>query len=410
MDIFTERGIDEPVWKRRPYVRWEKGDIEAVYQADPQYRELRSHALADLRKTVNSGPGWVMTRHAMPGEPPILAELRPDAPVPQVPKNHTHGAPSTIPKGDKWYGHTHSDDKTVQAEHRAAAEVCYVHHRHQEEKKYTFPMGDGMAARVDAHPDALALFEKKPPFAFFALEGVLKADALLSVDEAAFSVPGVTLWYDAREELREFADRYLHGNIWGLFVVTDSDWDNPNVVFNGLLCMDFLKDLGLAAWACRPPIVNGDPKTGADDYIHETGSALGLEIVEPMLPDGFKERVLDVLPHWRSHAMENTLPVLRWLILHSTAYGGEVVANSTTISHQINMPRRTVSNAITRLAEAEVIVMVTPAQAKPKPKWLPNGKKGTEWETEPARYAIAEPNLRVKYRILTLETMLELAR
>jgi hypothetical protein len=395
MDIFTSRGIDPGIRDSRPYRRWEQGDVEAVYAADPLYRTLTGHELGDLRTTVNSGPGWVMTRHPIPGGEPIFAELRPDGPVPQGPTVHTHSAPEFVDEGAQWYLHTHSDDEKVQDEHEAARAVCYVNHRHTNEKKYTFPMGEGRAARLDVHPKALEMFERgRLKYAFYALEGVLKADAILSADEPAFSVPGVTLWYGAREEFTAFADRYLRGVT--LFVITDSDWHNPNVVFNGLLCMDSLMDAGITAWATRPPIVNGDPKTGVDDYIgpRGRGNVFDLEVVELLLPEGFEETVLDVLPPMRADARENALRVLRWLVLHSTIYG-DVVANSATIARQANMQRRTVNNSIDRLADASILRLTNPERRRPRPSWI---KKGG-WEVDPARYAIADSALRVNQRV-----------
>lgn len=398
MDIFTERGIAPDVRDGRPYRRWEQGDIEAVFAADPLYRTLAGHELADLRKTVNSGPGWVMTRHPMPGGEPIFAELRPDDPVPQRPTVHTHGAPSTIDEGTKWYLHTHSADETVRAEHQAADAVCYVDHRHANAKKYTFPMGEGNAARLDVHPRALKMFKRgRIPFAFYAIEGVLKADAILSAGSPAFSVPGVTLWYDARQEFAEFARRYLHGVT--LFVLTDSDWHNPNVVFNGLLCMDSLMgsraETGIrTVWAARPPIVSGGPKTGVDDFLAAGRSVWDLEVVELFLPDGFDERVGDLLPKLRSDARVNALRVLRWLILHSTTHG-DVVANSAAIARQQGMERRTVNNSLDRLADAGILCLTNPARRRHRPSWLKNGG----WEVNPARYVIADPALRVEQRV-----------
>jgi hypothetical protein len=398
-DIFTERRIFDHVRDARPYVPYET--IDDIFRADPLYRSLRGHELTDLKKTVKAGPGWVMTRHPLPGDEPIFAELRPDNPVPQGPTIHTHSAPPHVDEGDRDYLHTHSEDDTVKSEHDTAREVCYVRHVHENEKKYTFPIGEGRAARLDVHPLALEMFESGVERAFLELEGVLKADSLLSAGETAASVPGVTLWYGAAEETAALADQYLRGR--RLFVMTDSDWNNPNVVFNGLLCTQTLQLAGVDAWPVVPPMVNGDPKTGVDDYLFSSnGDVEGLWVVNLLLPEGFKDWVEDQLSgrgrgRWRE-GMEHAITVLQWLILHSSTRG-DVLASSPAIARHTGLERRTVNRSLDRLADIGVIKLVQPARRRRRPSWL---KGGGEWSVLPARYAITVPSLRADMQFTRL--------
>jgi hypothetical protein len=62
-DIFTPRGISDDVREARRYARYEKGDRDAVLEADPRLARFPDWLTAALRE-----PGWAMPKHAvMPG-------------------------------------------------------------------------------------------------------------------------------------------------------------------------------------------------------------------------------------------------------------------------------------------------------------------------------------------------------
>jgi hypothetical protein len=65
-------------------------------------------------------------------------------------------------------------------------------HLDENRAKYVFPPGGG-ARRLDQHPQAF-IWLATARRVFFAIEGCIKADAIVPAGEAVFSVPSVTLW------------------------------------------------------------------------------------------------------------------------------------------------------------------------------------------------------------------------
>jgi hypothetical protein len=76
--VFVDRAIDLDLAavRHRPYV-----DLEDVFQADPNYRDLSRASCVSSTCLMEQSDGIVMVRHAPPLKgidlPPIFAELRP---------------------------------------------------------------------------------------------------------------------------------------------------------------------------------------------------------------------------------------------------------------------------------------------------------------------------------------------
>jgi hypothetical protein len=109
---------------------------------------------------------------------------------------------------------------------------------------------ESIARRLDMHDLAFERFERDPATIYFALEGCLKADAILSeiirldLDATVVSVPSVTLW--RAQELDEFIELYLLRR--RVVIVCDSDATrNPLVRTQGLLLRSFLLNRGVAS-------------------------------------------------------------------------------------------------------------------------------------------------------------------
>jgi len=410
-DIFKERGISDEVRDARPYVAY--NSREDVLAADPLYGELTGHEKADLTRTMKAGPGWVMTRHPVPDYPEIFAELRPDRAVPQSPRVHHHRLGLTPPTQDKWAEHLLNDE--CWNDHVAAMEAgdcpgrheskeewasCPTRHRHEESKKYTFPMGEGRAARVDVHPLALrAIQEDRPSRVFYCLEGVLKADAILSAGEPAISVPSVTMWNGPRAEaiaiLRDVPE---------VLVVSDSDHlHNPKVRLNSMLCAHDLRDAGINAHHAAPPELPGEAKLGVDDWLYRRGPGglHELEQFELILPPGlpeFEERELRLAGSGlgsgkRRQAVSRNARVLRFLISHATVEG-LVRVSSRTIGRYLRMDKSTAQEGLTALQLKGVIRRVAPPKRKKPPPWI---KKGVV--SEPTMYMIADQSLRGRWTV-----------
>src|SRR2546422_1548043 len=167
LNVLHARGIADAIidWQVKDgsgqlvprYVSWEKGDREKV---SSWFRYcMRS---PQIRKTVDEQSGLVIIRRpireqkwgefgGIVPENPVDPYLRPDAPI-------------------DWNGKS---------------------------TKYIFKGGPG-AADLDFHPAVRVPIREGRTIPFFALEGTLKGDAMVSRGVGAFSCPSVTLWKSAR--------------------------------------------------------------------------------------------------------------------------------------------------------------------------------------------------------------------
>jgi hypothetical protein len=161
-------------------------------------------------------------------------------------------------------------------------------HSHEVRAKYLYPPSgkDRSPFLIDAHPYARDLLDKGGEVVYFALEGLLKADAILSV---GFTGPGsgtpvvncgsVTLWQDY--ELQNITERYLR-NFGLVVVVPDSDGSGNRLVSSEAAALSArLRKLGANAIVAAPPAQCGaicdhrtrlighrtDPKSGLKEPV-----------------------------------------------------------------------------------------------------------------------------------------------
>jgi hypothetical protein len=413
------RGVapDGEIRHGRPYVWWEASEtdrlelgdrvagayaMETVCRADPGYRGLVGHALLDFRRTIASGPGYVMVRKPLPGFPPILAQLRPDQPVKGFPDRHWHPPKKYTHAGDKFYDHVNSEKPNKVSEHEkqesgdssweALYNAAVEGHIHTPAKKYTFPIGKGQAARLEVHPAAIEMLKRGDVRrTFLCLEGLINSDALLERGEMAVSVPSVTMWPGALREMEALIGLLDKGHSSRtVYVLTDSDYQtNTTVMFNGLLCTEALQQRGANAVLAAPP---GDPggKDGIGDFLQGGGSVADLVTISVDLPQGF-ERWQEYNTDGQPRHRKNRERILRWLVLHSTAHGRQVAAPTEAIARYADCSPRTVLNIMAELSSGRnaVIQLLNPTVRK-----MGKGKP----YVKPARYWIVDRGLAADYR------------
>lgn len=316
-----ERAVTREVAEARPYVRYERGDLATVY-ADGRWSSIP----APQRRTVftvaaNLDDGIIITKHPVPGEPPVLPQMRPDHPVRKpMPKDrrghdhadygpkvrqlhvdgashrrphlergeHVHGKHCHItdgqakyllsPKGyvDIRYEHAHTDKTSsghLTREHGGQSQDGDHHHFKRIKDPHVSP-----EKRLDLHPLSLAKL-RDADRVFFSIEGSVKADALLSAGECAFAVPSVTMW--TAPELERFAGEHLSGK--QVFVVPDADWvRNPLVACQAFLCADFLAQRGV-----RAAVASSPERKGIDDHLAAGGTVDEMLVQERFMSAGF---------------------------------------------------------------------------------------------------------------------------
>ncbi len=247
------------------------------------------------------------------------------------------------------------------------------------------------AKRLDIHPEAKELLEKakaESARVFFALEGCLKADSLLSAGEAVFSVPSVTLW--SAKELELFAQQWLPGAT--VFVLTDSDWHNPDVAMQGLLCRDALREMGVDAYFAAPPS-DHQRKNGVDDFLQGGGKVDDIQVVHREPPPGLAKWVRQ--QSWtRKDGQRRNADVLQWITVHADKKN-RVQVPSTTIGRHTGHDPRSAGKAVVALVEAGALEPDEELYQgwnwyTGKPEWVP-----------PRAYRVA-PNLRAKTTISTV--------
>jgi hypothetical protein len=371
--VFAKRAIDRKVAEGRPHVPYDRGDWEAVAAVDGGWAARKG----SLQHIVRQSSGVAMMRwpaiDADPGEVsrggfyaylaqmkvrPILAELRPDEPIlVSEPKSHRHEAEVGPESADWVREHLTLPPQTLTRRGRSLELLDYrrahgprdkngetvgpeVWHRHKHEAKYVFPSGTDQGRRLDAHPAARSLVEDacaSSGVVYYALEGCLKADAVLSAGAGVVSVPSVSLYWPS--EMYDFGERYLGGTAPPrrrpigtpkydghptVVVLTDSDWDsNPEVMFYGVEAAERLRRMGVHATYAAPPIVNGDRKTGVDDYLFAGGTLDELQSVEPIVHpiDDLRDYVSGHLRRGCGVSVRTAADVLRWHLIHATPEG-----------------------------------------------------------------------------------------
>lgn len=441
-EVFSEREIDLDLAaeRYRPYV-----DLEDVFQADPNYRNLEAGQLAFLERLIEQSDGIVMVRHAPPLEgislPPIFAELRPLDAV--TTGSHRHNFVDS--NGRSWNQHTKPFEQLTRGwqKHVLRAEALDDHigtnnpcdHRHVKLAKYLFPPGkqrevpwenhhhktmhadklkvhlenhehpdgdetihlrrekdptENRAKRIDVHPWAVKRFAEAK-IVYFALEGCLKADAILTEIVRAgefasvFSVPSVTLW-DCKE-FSPFVQQYVKGKT--CIIIPDADWQDERkggaIISQALYCRSALEELmgRNTVHIAAPPMTLGGVNTkGIDDYLHAGGKLHDLEIIDRRLPEtaiayGFTSPARNAGGKRRDRAM------LRFLSLHADV-NGEYSAPLLTIARRVTrrgIDRGAAREALMSLVDAGAINADKPLTTTTR-QWIPwpaHNPYGVEW-------------------------------
>jgi hypothetical protein len=296
----AEHAIDPDVWAARGVWRYSYLDRDAVKDAFRPH--LPKSELGTVSKVVNQSSGQLMPKHAPPGYPPIPPQLRPDTAVVLDNRTtwHQHGLTEEWPVFPEAAGRAAGkalprvrvlQNETLEAHLRKAGDpydpvtgngdhdgvdIDGVHPHAPSTAKYVLLGKDGRNSRIDLHPMALDLLLSADRV-FFALEGTLKNDAILSAGEAVFSVPSVTLW--DKSELQRFAREHLVGK--QVIVVPDADWfTNPQVDRQALYVRQAIRAAYVEAHIAAPPTdrLHLGVK-GVDDFLGFGGGTLDRLVV-----------------------------------------------------------------------------------------------------------------------------------
>jgi hypothetical protein len=200
----------------------------------------------------------------------------------------------------RWDNHLYNEDYIVQHADVTGSKA----HEHIKYAKYLFVPGQGRAMGLDVHPMASELIDHGGDMVFFALEGILKNDAILYAGAPVFNCGSVTLWGRARNrggasELERFVLERLIGRFGRCVVVPDSDWStNPQVARQAQTVANLILGLGLPTIIAAPPsnpkwCTGGicpkehrkDPsvkkhKMGVDDFLGANGALSDLITLE----------------------------------------------------------------------------------------------------------------------------------
>jgi hypothetical protein len=251
LSLYAPGGQDEGVFTGRithdhhaPEMHAHRGD-HFVY---PNSRSTRQQAAARR----DTDPSEVEARRAVRDEAAARRMRR------HIDRDHAGIAPPD--------GQAHEHPARVDAAHltkrHQGEDVEGVHH-HEKRAKYVYPSAKaGTPFLIDCHPYARPLVEAGGDICYFALEGLLKADAILSVGFTGYGTGtpvincgSVTLWADP--ELPSITETYLT-RFDLVVVVPDSDGSGNRLVSSAAnqLCAR-LQKYGAAAVVAAPPATCG---------------------------------------------------------------------------------------------------------------------------------------------------------
>jgi hypothetical protein len=328
---------------------------------------------ATFGRLVKRTSGIVIPKHPVPGEPPILPQLRPDNQVelwPPERHDHAEAYPNPRVRGRHEAGKRHGQEGVrVNGEHAhprdpkyllapsPLVDVGYLHahgagtSEEHRRKPHDEPEGTTHAhmkrdkdrenkreLRIDVHPASLRMLQGGAPRAFFSIEGSIKADAILSQGEPAFAVPSVTMW--PAPELERFAQRYLWPST-RTYVVPDADWsDKPDVALQAFVCVDVLRGYGVEAAVAAVP--RGAGAKGVDDFLADRGRLDKLMAYRRELTPAFRDFVEEIKryrPFGEIRARDRLVDVLKFIVLHADEQGrcrrtGKTIAKYTDVSRK----------------------------------------------------------------------------
>jgi hypothetical protein len=440
-----DSGISQEIQDARPYVRWTPDNKEPVREAyvtleNPDHRRFM------LSIATKASSGWVITRTPPPGGEFIYAEIRPDVDVQTgAPTFHWHNRRTPRKHIDREFGGMKVDEKgRLHFLKGHGGEPCEEPHFHDEKAKYVFPpsprvkilrrkdyhnhaidypdgkprkraldriplaehmrkhsgSGEGwhfhlrnikdksgsLAKRIDMHHMAVELFDSAD-VVFFALEGCLKADSILTaikrsgMSASVLSVPSVTLW--RAPELDDVIEKYMQRRL--VFIVPDADWaKNDLVIFQARCLQTYLEKRGIRAEVAAPPLDdkreitkdrNGKELKGVDDWLAAGHELEGMTVLVRTPPYGLEDWISEQEGYKRKDGMDRDKVVLTALALHANHEG---VINVSVRSLQQLLTRwmhfTTIAKAIQSLADKNAI-SATPSESWYEPQKIEIVKK-----------------------------------
>jgi hypothetical protein len=454
-------GIDPEVWRTRGVWRYDTTDREAVKAAFREY--LPPNKLRGVGRAVSLSPGLVLVKHAPPGFPPVIPQLRPDDEIlinPEI-KWHYHGSKRRPLKpwerarshdldkqgvkhgsrdnpGMLWGAVAEKHirkDKGQHYDHKTGFGSHYGENRedfhfHRKKGKYVLFSKrhrwdrEGRSKRIDLHPRALAKLARAERV-FFAIEGTLKNDALLSAGEAVFSVPSVTVWDP--DQLTRFAREFLVGRT--VFIVPDADWfHNQLVDSQAFLIRTCLRDVpGVSAHVAAPPaghteckckpvgqVSNGESCDHCGGFLKGIDDFLGAGGMVEDLVVRCREVPHDQIAHWglvvtglRIDRLRRAIYALEGLSLHALPDEDDadwietptVYLPLPTVARIMRTRNRAVEQTLIDLEERGAITCVSGSfQIKIREY---DGKRVLDWEDEKPRILVRE-DLRARFESLRL--------
>jgi len=317
--LHEERGVSREVASERGYRPFDPGDTW-VRELFPN---MSNHQWgATFGRLVKRTSGIVIPKHRVPSTRPIAPQLRPDKPVELWPPDrHDHDSYGPTARGKHEAGQKHDEAGVrVEGEHEHLHDPKYLlaplpvvdfeySHAHSNRtgeghraKPHDDPDGlhdhvrrgknreRSLEKRLDVHPRSWRMMQDDPDRrVFFSIEGTIKADAILSKDEATIAVPSVAMW--TAEELEGFTKETLAGR--RVYVVPDADWLwKPEVALQAFTCADALNRFGAKAVVAAAPEESG--LKGVDDFLAAGGEIGDLTVVQRKLSSAMKRLVQDV--------------------------------------------------------------------------------------------------------------------
>jgi hypothetical protein len=256
---------------------------------------------------------------------------------------------------------------------------------------------DILAKRLDVHPLAVDRIVRDD-VVFFAIEGVLKSDAILTAGAAVFCVPSVTLW-DA-PELKDFVDRYLWGRT--VVIVPDADWfENPLVESQARICSSALLRHGVGAVHVAAPPVDletGKPRAGQgiDDFLAGGGRLADLMTFDRVVDRDAIRRFVLRNGGWydRIQSITRNTKVLYSMALWAGS-GGLLDLSQRSMAKVMGIERKSVERTIEEFGAIGAIRVIGDTSTRDGIDTRRGYVHSEDWEHRPLIY-LAAPELRAR--------------
>jgi hypothetical protein len=302
--IFPEYRPDKPVTTRPPHKHFHADGVpippppskcprgphrkgDGTYIQCPCCVHPRDiHTAAEMAEHIKTSKGKTKTKAKAPTD---HRGKNSNQPHPHIHRGKYQHLPNE--RVDQVGEHDHSWYASRQDQEKLRIHIKYHHGGvapppgfHPQVRRNVKDRRNGSATRLDIHPWA-AEWLRDARIVFFVIEGVIKADAVLTyilkhnLDASVFSVPAVWQW-DARE-LPDFARRHLLGK--RVYIVADADGykNERGVMRPARLCLLRLLWLGVEdVHIALPPAKTRRKWKGVDDFLAGGGHLEDLEITD----------------------------------------------------------------------------------------------------------------------------------